>query len=38
MSVGANGTPTMFINGEKVVGARPLDQLKPVIDRALAQR
>jgi protein-disulfide isomerase len=38
MSVGANGTPTMFINGEKVVGARPLDQLGPIIDRALAQR
>ena len=38
MSVGANGTPTMFINGERVVGARPLEQLKPVIDRALAQR
>jgi protein-disulfide isomerase len=38
MTVGAQGTPTMFINGEKVVGARPLEQLKPIIDRALAQR
>ena len=33
--VGANGTPTMFVNGEKVVGAVPFEQLKAVIDRKL---
>jgi protein-disulfide isomerase len=36
--VGANGTPTMFVNGEKVVGAVPFEQLKAVIDRQLAAR
>ncbi|HET7824445.1 MAG TPA: thioredoxin domain-containing protein [Anaeromyxobacter sp.] len=34
--VGANGTPTMFVNGEKVEGAVPFDMLKAVIDRKLA--
>jgi protein-disulfide isomerase len=34
--VGANGTPTMFVNGEKVEGAVPFEMIKPVIDRALA--
>jgi protein-disulfide isomerase len=37
-SVGAQGTPTMFVNGERVVGAVPFDQLKAVIDRQLAAR
>jgi protein-disulfide isomerase len=34
--VGANGTPTMFVNGEKVEGAVPFEMLKAVIDRKLA--
>jgi protein-disulfide isomerase len=34
--IGANGTPTMFVNGEKVEGAVPFEMIKPVIDRALA--
>jgi protein-disulfide isomerase len=36
--VGAQGTPTMFVNGEKVVGAVPFAQLKAVIDRQLGSR
>ncbi len=36
--VGANGTPTMFVNGEKVEGAVPFGALKAVIDRKLASR
>jgi protein-disulfide isomerase len=36
--VGASGTPTMFVNGERVVGAVPFEQLKAVIDRKLAAR
>jgi protein-disulfide isomerase len=36
-AVGANGTPTMFVNGEKVEGAVPFPTLKAVIDRKLAQ-
>ena len=36
--VGANGTPTMFVNGERVVGAVPFEQLKSVIDRQLAAK
>jgi protein-disulfide isomerase len=30
-----DGTPTLFINGERVTGAMPTDQLWQVIDRAL---
>jgi protein-disulfide isomerase len=36
--IGANGTPTMFVNGEKVEGAVPFESLKSVIDRALAAK
>jgi protein-disulfide isomerase len=36
--VGANGTPTFFVNGEKVVGAQPFEAFKAVIDRRLAKR
>lgn len=36
--VGASGTPTMFVNGEKVEGAVPFDTLKAAIDRALARK
>jgi protein-disulfide isomerase len=35
--VGVSGTPTMFINGEMVVGARPYESFKAVIDKYLAQ-
>lgn len=33
--VGANGTPTFFINGEILVGAQPFEKFKEVIDRHL---
>lgn len=33
--LGVESTPTLFINGEKVAGAFPEDQLRPIIDRAL---
>lgn len=36
--VGANGTPTMFINGEKFVGAQPFDAFKSKIDEKLAAK
>jgi protein-disulfide isomerase len=36
--VGASGTPTMFVNGEMVVGAVPFETLKPKIEAALAAR
>jgi protein-disulfide isomerase len=36
--VGANGTPTFFVNGERVVGAQPFESFKAVIDRKLAKR
>jgi protein-disulfide isomerase len=35
MRVGANGTPTFFINGRQVVGAQPLESFKAVIDDEL---
>jgi protein-disulfide isomerase len=35
--VGVSGTPTMFINGEMIVGAQPYDAFKAVIDKYLAQ-
>ncbi len=36
--IGAQATPTMFVNGEKVEGAVPFDTIKAVIDRKLAAR
>ncbi len=33
--VGASGTPTFFINGNRLVGAQPIDQFKTAIDAAL---
>ena len=36
--IGAQATPTMFVNGEKVEGAVPFEMLKAVIDRKLAAR
>ena len=35
-AVGAQGTPTFFINGKKLVGAQPVDAFKQVIDAELA--
>ncbi|HVI23305.1 MAG TPA: thioredoxin domain-containing protein [Myxococcales bacterium] len=35
-AVGADGTPTFFINGKKLVGAMPLESFKQVIDAELA--
>ena len=35
--IGAGGTPTFFINGERVVGAVSFEQLKVVIDRQLSR-
>lgn len=34
--MGIDSTPTAFINGERVAGAVPFDQLRPIINRALA--
>ncbi len=33
--VGANGTPTFFINGREFVGAQPFEAFKPVIEAEL---
>ncbi len=35
MRVGANGTPTFFINGRQLVGAQPIEQFKAIIDEEL---
>ncbi len=35
MRIGAEATPTMFVNGEKIEGAVPLQMIKAVIDRKL---
>jgi protein-disulfide isomerase len=37
-TVGANGTPTFFINGKKLVGAMPFESFKAMIDSELASR
>jgi protein-disulfide isomerase len=34
---GVDGTPTLFVNGEKIVGAVPFEQIKTVIDKKLAR-
>jgi protein-disulfide isomerase len=36
-SLGVNGTPTLFINGERISGALPQPQLWTAIDRALRE-
>ena len=36
--LGASGTPTMFINGWKIVGAQPVDAFKKLIDQELAKK
>jgi protein-disulfide isomerase len=35
MRVGANGTPTFFINGRQIVGAQPFDAFKNIIEEEL---
>lgn len=35
--VGANGTPTFFVNGRIFVGAKPFAELKSVIDQEIAR-
>ena len=34
---GVSGTPTFFINGQKLVGAQPFASFKPIIDNQLAK-
>lgn len=36
-SIGANGTPTFFINGQLFVGAQPFEKFKQVIDAELGK-
>ena len=36
INLGANSTPTFFINGLAVIGAQPLEVFKQVIDKELA--
>lgn len=36
-ALGVDGTPTMFVNGQKVDGARSADELRAVFDSALKQ-
>jgi protein-disulfide isomerase len=35
--LGVDSTPTLFINGEKITGVVPDDQLRAIVDRALAE-
>lgn len=41
-ALGARGTPTTFVNGRKIVGAKPYEQLEPIVreevDRVAALR
>jgi protein-disulfide isomerase len=37
-AVGANGTPTFFVNGHRLVGALPFDSFKQIIDAELASK
>jgi len=37
-AVGANGTPTFFINGKRLVGAMPFESFKQIIDAELASK
>ena len=36
-SLGVNGTPTLFINGERISGVLPESELRTAIDRALRE-
>ncbi len=37
-AIGANGTPTFFINGRQLVGAQPFEQFKAIIDDELKKK
>jgi protein-disulfide isomerase len=37
-AIGANGTPTFFINGRQLVGAQPIEQFKAMIDDELSKK
>jgi predicted DsbA family dithiol-disulfide isomerase len=37
-AAGVRGTPTFFINGEKLVGAHPVENFRSVINDALRAR
>ncbi len=37
-AIGANGTPTFFINGRQLVGAQPIEQFKALIDEELKKK
>jgi protein-disulfide isomerase len=37
-ALGANGTPTFFINGKRLVGAMPFESFKAIIDAELASK
>jgi len=32
---GIESTPTLFVNGERISGAYPIEMLRPILDRAL---
>jgi protein-disulfide isomerase len=36
-ALGVDATPTMFINGEEINGALPVNEMRAVLDRALSQ-
>src|ERR1700757_1423703 len=36
-ALGVDATPTMFINGEEINGALPINEMRAVLDRALSQ-
>ncbi len=36
-SLGIDATPTMFVNGQRVDGALPIDEVREILDRALTQ-
>jgi protein-disulfide isomerase len=36
-SLGVNGTPTMFVNGQMIDGARPVEEFRALFDSALQQ-
>jgi len=37
-AVGADGTPTLFVNGRKIVGAQPFENFAKLIDEELAKK
>jgi len=36
-AIGVNGTPTFLINGRVVIGARPVDALRAIVEEELAR-